>query len=230
MRWRWRLRVSAGRSTSGNPRQLPECTSCQETLPEIQRIPAPTDSRPRNRLLYRPAMTSKRPNSTGSRLYSATADRAEPPGRAFKLTRGNQRTSTPRRGACDRGGAPSPAAPRHCAIWPHPLARQARLCLDHNGIFGRDGPPARHPLWRHLEQLRERLHAANGSKRLLQLERFLARLLGHARRIRRTSGLCSTNLHPRRFAHRSRHGVTPDGTGQAAEAPEFAFAWLTRTM
>src|SRR4051812_1855153 len=58
---------------------------------------APTDSRPRNRLLYRPAMTSKRPNSTGSRLYSAMADRAEPPGRAFKLTRGNQRTSTPRR-------------------------------------------------------------------------------------------------------------------------------------
>src|SRR4051812_15051790 len=77
---------------SGNPRELLECTGCQETLPEIQFLLAPTDSLPRNRLPYCPAMTSKRPNNTGSRSYSATADRAEAPARAFELTHGNQRT------------------------------------------------------------------------------------------------------------------------------------------
>jgi hypothetical protein len=54
----------------------------------------------------------------------------------------------------------------------------------------------------------------------LQLGRYLARFLGHVRRIRRTSGLCSTNLRLRRFAQRSRHDGIPDGKASAAEATE----------
>ena len=51
------------------------------------------------------------------------------------------------------------AAPHHRAIGPHPLTRQACLCLDHYGVFGRNGAPARYPLRRYLEQLRQRWHS-----------------------------------------------------------------------
>ena len=42
-RWRWRSPGWAARSRSEKPRKLLECRACQETLPQIQSLPAPTD-------------------------------------------------------------------------------------------------------------------------------------------------------------------------------------------
>ena len=42
------LAGSAGRSRSGRPAELPECTAAKKHCPRFQTIPAPTDSRPRN--------------------------------------------------------------------------------------------------------------------------------------------------------------------------------------
>ena len=73
----------------------------------------------------------------------------------------------------------SAAAPRDRAIRPHPLARQADLRFDDNGIFGRDRASSCHPLGRHLEQHCERGYAAHGIKRLLHFGRFWTSLPGH---------------------------------------------------